>query len=231
MTGSYTYAALKGFGDESYTTAALRGFGDDSYSTTTLRGFGDESYTDAALRGFGDGSYTDAALQGFGDESYTDAALRGFGDKAAAMNVLKSLQKANALSGKSGGSVIGALTKLYATGVGKWIKRLIDDGREQKAEINRLKGHGIVRDTTPKNSNGNPTAKPKPTSQRKAGKSAMLLDSLLQDARKKKIKGGKFDPRRDIIDFLAGPAGWIAMGVRKSREKEIEKLKKQKGVK
>lgn len=42
----------------------------------------------------------------------------------------------------------------------------------------------------------------------------------------KKIKGGKFDPQRDIVDILAGPIGWTMMGLRKRREKEIEDLKK-----
>ena len=39
-------------------------------------------------------------------------------------------------------------------------------------------------------------------------------------------QGGKLEGR-DVIDFLAGPIGWAFMGVRKSREKKIDKLKKE----
>lgn len=34
---------------------------------------------------------------------------------------------------------------------------------------------------------------------------------------------------RDILDALAGPAGWIRMGIRRKKEKEIRKLKKEAG--
>ena len=39
-------------------------------------------------------------------------------------------------------------------------------------------------------------------------------------------QGGKLEGR-DVVDFLAGPIGWAFMGVRKAREKKIDKLKKQ----
>lgn len=39
-------------------------------------------------------------------------------------------------------------------------------------------------------------------------------------------QGGKLEGR-DVIDFLAGPIGWTMMGIRKSREKKIDKLKKE----
>lgn len=39
------------------------------------------------------------------------------------------------------------------------------------------------------------------------------------------INGGKFEGR-DILDFLAGPSGWIAMGIRKKRQREIEQLQR-----
>lgn len=54
MSGSYTNAALEGFGDDTYTSAALRGFGDETYTSAALRGFGKrKTYTTAALRGMG----------------------------------------------------------------------------------------------------------------------------------------------------------------------------------
>lgn len=54
MSGSYTNAALEGFGEDTYTSAALRGFGDETYTSAALRGFGKgKSYTTAALRGMG----------------------------------------------------------------------------------------------------------------------------------------------------------------------------------
>lgn len=43
----------------------------------------------------------------------------------------------------------------------------------------------------------------------------------------KQTRGGKFEPKTDIIDFLAGPLGWIKMGIRKKRQREIEQLKKE----
>lgn len=41
------------------------------------------------------------------------------------------------------------------------------------------------------------------------------------------VRGGAFDPKKDIVDGLAGPAGWIMMGIRKARERKIAKLKKE----
>ena len=43
---------------------------------------------------------------------------------------------------------------------------------------------------------------------------------------KQKIKGGKFESR-DILDGLAGPWGWLMMGLRKRRDRKIENLKKE----
>ena len=53
------------------------------------------------------------------------------------------------------------------------------------------------------------------------------LEQLRQLVELKKMQGGKFDPKKDIVDFLAGPWGWVAMGMRKKREKEIAKLQQQ----
>lgn len=44
----------------------------------------------------------------------------------------------------------------------------------------------------------------------------------------KASKGGKFE-LKDIGDFFAGPLGWIRMGIRKKRAREIEKLKNELG--
>ena len=41
---------------------------------------------------------------------------------------------------------------------------------------------------------------------------------------KKALKGGKFDAKHDIVDFLAGPWGWLKMAERKKRDREIERL-------
>ena len=40
------------------------------------------------------------------------------------------------------------------------------------------------------------------------------------------VKGGKVTGR-DVLDFFAGPIGWAFMGVRKKREKQIDKLQKE----
>ena len=43
-----------------------------------------------------------------------------------------------------------------------------------------------------------------------------------------KLKGGKFE-LQDLRDGFMGPIGWIRMGVRKRRQREIEQLKKELG--
>lgn len=43
-----------------------------------------------------------------------------------------------------------------------------------------------------------------------------------------KKRGGKFE-LRDLRDFFGGPQGWIRMGIRKKRQKEIDALKKELG--
>ena len=62
-------------------------------------------------------------------------------------------------------------------------------------------------------------------------KGKSLKDLVLEHGQKNPpplstYQGGKLEGR-DVIDFLAGPIGWAFMGVRKSREKKIDKLKKQ----
>lgn len=72
-----------------------------SYTDAALEGFGDEAYTDAALKGFGDETYTDAALKGFGDESYSNAALRGCGKfKKGSPEAKAYMARIRALRGK-----------------------------------------------------------------------------------------------------------------------------------
>ena len=44
--------------------------------------------------------------------------------------------------------------------------------------------------------------------------------------REKQLRGGKFEPR-DILEFFMGPAGWINMGIRKARQRKMEKLQKE----
>ena len=46
----------------------------------------------------------------------------------------------------------------------------------------------------------------------------------------KKQRGGKFE-LADLRDGAMGPIGWIRMGIRKKRQKEINKLKKELGEK
>ena len=47
------------------------------------------------------------------------------------------------------------------------------------------------------------------------------------DMPRKRLRGGAFDPKKDIRDAFLGPVGWISMGVRKSREKKLEALRKE----
>lgn len=54
-------------------------------------------------------------------------------------------------------------------------------------------------------------------------------DQLAMLEKLKKQRGGKFE-LKDIRDGLLGPIGWIRMGIRKSRQRKIDALKKELGV-
>lgn len=141
-----------------------------------------------------------------------------------------------------GGSLLGILGKLYARTVGKWGKKRITDLKDQKKEIKALEAavkaknqkqnqngagfdlfeiidnlgrkesHGGHRQGKVKAKGGCAACKRYFASKEKGGRST--------------YRGGKLEGR-DVVDFLAGPIGWAFMGVRKSREKKIDKLKKQ----
>lgn len=124
-----------------------------SYTNAALEGFGDESYTDAALKGFGDESYTDAALKGFGDESYTNAALRGCGkfkkgspEAKAYMAHIRSMRGKGKPPGRAGkrklkggvalatvATVLGMVPAAIkaAKGIYKGIKWLVRGGKDE----------------------------------------------------------------------------------------------------
>lgn len=124
-----------------------------SYTNAALEGFGDESYTDAALRGFGDESYTDAALKGCGDESYSNAALRGCGkfkkgspEAKAYMAHIRSMRGKGSPSGRAGkrklkggialttvATILGMVPTAIkaAKGIYKGVKWLIRGGKDE----------------------------------------------------------------------------------------------------
>lgn len=96
----------------------------------------------------------------------------------------------------------------YLNGVKKWGNRVFSDRKTQKEQIADLERRiKEKQQTTP----------PEP----QGGK------RICRRKRNRRLTGGKFDPRRDIVDFLAGPLGWAAMGVRKKRERKIAELQKQ----
>lgn len=119
-----------------------------------------------------------------------------------------------------GGFLLDALGKLYTGLVKKWGSNRITDLRSQREEIARLEDE----------------LKKKQRSQHRSGKAVGGCAACKRRFRKKIpvaisspdsiYSGGKLEGR-DIVDFLAGPIGWAFMGVRKSREKKIDKLKKQ----
>lgn len=41
------------------------------------------------------------------------------------------------------------------------------------------------------------------------------------------VEGGAFEPEKDLRDGFMGPYGWIAMGVRKGKERKLEKLREK----
>ena len=124
-----------------------------SYTNAALEGFGDENYTDAALKGFGDESYTDAALKGCGDESYTNAALRGCGkfkkgspEAKAYMAHIRSMRGKGRPSGRAGkrklkggialatvATILGMVPTAIkaAKGIYKGVKWLIRGGKDE----------------------------------------------------------------------------------------------------
>lgn len=153
--------------------------------------------------------------------------VKGSPEAKARMAYLRSLRKK-----KKGGSLIGSI----ASGIGKltfktW-KRWIDELREQKKRIKELEelkksqGSGIV-------------GKYPTLSEQNTKLLQFLQNSPLINAPPKKpynpwriqasaSKGGKMEGR-DWVDVLAGPWGWLALGMRKKREKEIERLEKETG--
>lgn len=120
--------------------------------------------------------------------------------------------------------------KEYINGVKKWGKRIFSDRKSQKAQIADLEKKikekqqqkaKIQQQQASNNTPLPPTSTP-PTPNPQGGKRICR-----SSRRNRRLTGGKFDPKRDIVDFLAGPLGWAAMGVRKKRERKIAELQKQ----
>lgn len=53
-------------------------------------------------------------------------------------------------------------------------------------------------------------------------------EDVAQRRELKRLRGGKIEGK-DVVDFFAGPLGWIKMGIRKKRQKEIDALRKARG--
>lgn len=119
--------------------------------------------------------------------------------------------------------------KQYINGVKKWGKRIFSDRKSQKAQIadleKKIKEKQRQKTKTQQQTIANtptPSLSITPTPNPQGGKRICR-----SSRRNRRLTGGKFDPKRDIVDFLAGPLGWAAMGVRKKRERKIAELQKQ----
>ena len=152
-----------------------------------------------------------------------------------------------------GGSLAGILGKLYGSLVMKWGKDGIKGLRDQRKEIKALeeaikqkkqmkggsgdslsvllKRYRTSRNTTSKGGHkkgkavgGCAACKRWTETQRRA--SRMIEPEFAIYSPESVYKGGKITGR-DVLDFFAGPIGWTMMGIRKSREKKIDKLKKE----
>lgn len=233
-SGSYNKAALKGCG--SYNKAALRGCG--SYNKAALRGCG--SYNKAALKGCG--SYNKAALRGCGrgsgrtyDEDAVKASdddirnilsggrvIKGSAEAKARMAVLRSLR-----TGKRRSKVAGR-------GLGSnplWRNpNLCNMTLERAKRAAKLRGQtsgGIIQKLLPLYKEGVGKWASRIFSDKSAQEKRIAeLEKLVAEKRARKSSGGKFEGR-DIVDFFAGPIGWVAMGKRKARERKIRDLEKE----
>lgn len=201
-----------------------------SYTNAALEGFGDESYTDAALKGFGDETYTDAALKGFGDESYSNAALRGCGKfKKGSPEAKAYMARIRALRGKGrtshragkrklkGGIALSAIATAIgmiptaikaAKGIYKGIKWLVRGGKDEG-------GFAI-----------DPYAPP-PGFAKKLGKKAS--GSGFGSAIASKLSGKKSTHKSDLKKLLDGARGFREYMKKKKLEgtaREIEEINK-----
>ena len=186
------------------------------------------SYTEAALRGMG---YTDAALEGLG---YTDAALRGCGRGAkvslsgrvakgsaaakARMAYLRSLRGRNSAGKKRGGSRPTAMDYIKAE-------------RQRRAAAYAARygdkiGGGIL---NPFSAIWNGAKYWGKYAKHWSDETKREKDQLAMLEKLKKQRGGKFE-LKDLRDGLLGPIGWIRLGLRKSRQRKIDALKKELGV-
>ena len=191
----------------SYSKAALKGCG--GYNDAALEGYG--GYNDAALEGYG--GYNDAALEGFG--GYNDAALEGFGGyNDAALKGYGKLKKGS----KEAKARMAYLRSLRGKGCsGKRSRRT-----KRTKEID---GGSLLGLLAPKYFNYISGWAKDGFDERAAQKNEI---ARLKEKIKNK-KGGKFDPKKDITDFIMGPWGWLKMGLRKKREREIARLRQEAG--
>lgn len=132
----------------------------------------------------------------------------------------------------NGGSLLGVAGKLYGQLVKNWGLNGIKGLKAQKEEIKALeeaikkkkKGGSNIGKLLEKLHLKKP---PKRTSAHVKGKAVGGCAACKRYfEQKNQVKGGKVTGR-DVLDFFAGPIGWAFMGVRKKREKQIDKLKKE----
>ena len=215
----------------SYTTAALDGYG---YTNAALEGYG---YTDAALEGCG---YNEAALEGCGRRKVTLSGhvRKGSPEAKARMAYLRSLRKTR--GGRLPFDYPKHIRPRKPLDLDKPIDRKENMGdivRQQMQPRWHITDYKAPQNWKRKKGGGfNPFATIGKSLQfwGKYGKSwyddsKRDKETLARLEKLKKQRGGKFE-LRDLRDGLLGPIGWIRMGIRKSRQKKIDALKKELGV-
>lgn len=210
----------------SYTNAALRGMGGfDSYTDAALRGMGDfDSYTNAALRGMGDcdcgSSYTNAALRGMGKPK---RLVKGSKEAKAYMARLRAMRGKGCRGGKLAFEPPSDFSLTNNTLRGERLRKLMRQIAEQKKKKRQMEGSGPVGKIITNSLKFWGDYGKSWKDSRKA-----QIDELERLRKLKKERGGKFE-LQDLRDGFLGPIGWIRMGLRKKRQREIERLKKELG--
>ena len=194
-------------------------------------------------------SYTDAALRGCGRPSLTGYVQKGSPEAKARMAYLRSLRgkktRGKGVPGRGAG--INQLYNLYRPAPNPMANP--EFAKKYLARKKALKGGSPIGDVAAT------TAATAASSSLPLGGIASVYSSFVkkwlngwknehdeykrekarleaikaQRTKGKGIRGGQFETQ-DLVDGLAGPLGWIKMGLRKKRRKEIAQMKKELGV-
>ena len=171
-------------------------------------------------------SYTNAAIKGCGNPR---KLVKGSPEAKAYMAHLRSLRTGTRAGKKVNGGFaipLGVAAKaagIYANLMGKYIKGWHEDSTRDKAELKRLQ-------EMKKRNGGSMMCIPNMIGIPNINKKLITMYGPGGIRKKKTPSGGAVDWQRvgaTARDIIAGPLGWIRLGVRRSREKQIAALQKE----